>query len=188
MPFFHPVITFAKNQVRDEQQNRNNPGFTCCRHSCPDGHCHSFGNNPNNQKSGVRMYTVVVYSLVGFCAALLGAAGMALVAGVLFSLAKDRAERQAVADQLTQAKAEREALYRQIDELKAAGPKRHTYSTTAGLEDALAIAIDVITEYDASRKYTEARISQLRDALAKVREGPHAYDPDKPAGKRSNGR
>jgi hypothetical protein len=77
-----------------------------------------------------------------------------------------------------------EALRKELEDLKAAGPKRHTHSTTAGLEDALAIAIDVITEYDASRKYTEARIGQLRGALAKLREGPNAYAIENSAGKR----
>lgn len=62
------------------------------------------------------------------------------------------------------------------------GPKRHTHATTAGLEDALAVTIDVLQEYHLSRAYTEARLKQLNEILGMVRAGPQAYDAEQPSG------
>jgi len=77
-------------------------------------------------------------------------------------------------------------VYELIDALKNNSPKRHTHRTEAGIEDAIAVALDVLQEYQASQKYTEARISQLTDILTITREGPHSYDPDRPNGKKKH--
>lgn len=132
--------------------------------------------------------SIYLLVLAAFAAGLLCVAGVVMVAGLWNAISKEAAERLACQ---AQGEAERQKLFEQVEgmrveleALKQAGPKRYTHSTTAGLEDALAIAIDVITEYAASRQYTEARIGQLRGALAKLREGPYAYNPEKQAGQR----
>jgi hypothetical protein len=63
-------------------------------------------------------------------------------------------------------------------------PKRHTHATSAGLEDAIAIAIDTLREYEESKLYTEARIKQLNEILKMIRVGPYNYDENRPSGKR----
>jgi hypothetical protein len=66
--------------------------------------------------------------------------------------------------------------------------RRHPNPTADGLEDALAICLDVLQEYDASRQYTQARMRQVGDVLKIVRNDPHGYreEPNqkKPYGKR----
>lgn len=66
----------------------------------------------------------------------------------------------------------------------ARAPKRHTHQTAAGLEDALAVAVDVVLEYQSSQAYAEARLSQLQKILQTVRTGPHSYNQDNPSGNR----
>jgi hypothetical protein len=61
---------------------------------------------------------------------------------------------------------------------------RHTHSTAAALEDALAVANDVIEELLRSQLYVRTRVQKLTEILRETREGPHAYNPDKPAGVR----
>jgi hypothetical protein len=63
-------------------------------------------------------------------------------------------------------------------------PIRHTNSTAAGLEDALAVANDIIEELLRSQAYVRSRTEKLTTILKETREGPYAYDPDKPAGMR----
>ncbi len=74
------------------------------------------------------------------------------------------------------------SLQRQLDELKNL-PKRHTYSTAAGLEDAIAVLIDIRTR----RHAEDIRLSQATEILRQVRSGPQNYDQDRPAGKRPEG-
>ena len=62
--------------------------------------------------------------------------------------------------------------------------KRHTHRTAAGLEDALAVTLDLIREYENMEKFTLARLHQLEEILGEVRQGPYEYDPDRPAGER----
>jgi hypothetical protein len=62
--------------------------------------------------------------------------------------------------------------------------KRHTHRTAAGLEDALAVTLDLIREYENMENYAQARLRQLADILTEVRQGPHNYNPDRPAGER----
>jgi hypothetical protein len=67
------------------------------------------------------------------------------------------------------------------------GSKRHTHRTSAGIEDAIAIALDYIGYADDLEMEATAvrqRTEKLQSVLMVLREGPHAYDPDKPAGKR----
>jgi type IV secretory pathway TrbL component len=80
--------------------------------------------------------------------------------------------------------AENKALATRVTALesqnKAPAQKRHSHSTTAGLEDALAVTIDLLNK----QKADQARTAQLLSILQQVREGPSAYDPDRPAGHR----
>lgn len=58
--------------------------------------------------------------------------------------------------------------------------KRHTHRTAAGLEDAVAVLMDIARDLEA----LSIRISQALAILKSVRSGPHAYDPERPAGLR----
>jgi hypothetical protein len=61
-----------------------------------------------------------------------------------------------------------------------AEPKNHTHQTVAGVEDALAVLIDIALDLEALRLRTERAI----EILKRVRSGPYAYDPEAPAGLR----
>lgn len=67
---------------------------------------------------------------------------------------------------------------------KGAKQIRHTHRTAAGLEDALAVAWDIIHELQAALIYADGRARRSIEILQDVRKGPHSYDPDKPAGER----
>jgi hypothetical protein len=72
-----------------------------------------------------------------------------------------------------------------LDELEGiVARRRHTYPTTNGLEDSLAVTIDVLLDEQAHSEYRAARIEQLRRILGEVREGPLAYDSERPADRR----
>lgn len=58
--------------------------------------------------------------------------------------------------------------------------RRHTYPTADGLEDALAVTIDLLLREEAASKYRQARYDQAIEILGKVREGPLSYDSDRP--------
>lgn len=58
--------------------------------------------------------------------------------------------------------------------------RRHTYPTADGLEDALAVTIDLLLRQDAADKYRRARVAQLNEILGEVRKGPLSYDSDRP--------
>ena len=60
----------------------------------------------------------------------------------------------------------------------------HTRQTIAGIEDATAVLIDIEFEIEALK----ARAETARRILGATRTNPHAYDPDRPAGRRKNGR
>jgi len=70
----------------------------------------------------------------------------------------------------------------QLEEMLA--KRRHTYPTADGLEDSLAVTIDVLLDEQAHSEYRAARIEQLRRILGEVREGPLAYDSERPADRR----
>lgn len=61
---------------------------------------------------------------------------------------------------------------------------RHTHRTAAALEDALAVAYDIILDQQRALQYAASRAEKLVDILQTARSGPHAYDPDRPAGLR----
>jgi hypothetical protein len=61
---------------------------------------------------------------------------------------------------------------------------RLTHSEAAGLEDALAVVMDMQRECLEAMTYIEGRSRALADILRKLREGPNAYDPDRAAGNR----
>ncbi len=75
--------------------------------------------------------------------------------------------------------------------------KRHTYSTIAGIEDGTAVNIDTTKEVLLLKEYLrtgyqrlnaiEARLQDQLQILQITREGPYAYDPDRPAGRRPKG-
>jgi len=67
-----------------------------------------------------------------------------------------------------------------ITALEAQSPKRHTMSTVAGLEDAMAVIIDCQRQFNAFDERLNAELSILQT----LRSGPHNYDPDRSAGKR----
>ena len=77
-----------------------------------------------------------------------------------------------------------------IADLRGESSKRnraHTYPTAAGLEDAISIVLDVqrdTTELEMQVEAARQRSDQLIGVLQKLREGPHAYDPERPAGRR----
>jgi hypothetical protein len=57
--------------------------------------------------------------------------------------------------------------------------RRHTHCTAAGIEDAIAVILDIDTELE----ILELRIRRVHEILKLVRAGPHAYI-EKPAGER----
>ena len=65
--------------------------------------------------------------------------------------------------------------------------RRHTYATADGLEDAMAVAIDLLLREEAAEKYRSARFNQLNEILGKVREGPLSYDSDRKADRPPDG-
>lgn len=67
---------------------------------------------------------------------------------------------------------------------KQKGGKAHTYATAAGLEDATAVLLELLQRKQAEDAYTAARLAQAYEVIGQVRKGPHAYDPDRPAGPR----
>ena len=62
-------------------------------------------------------------------------------------------------------------------------PERHTYSTIACMEDAIAVILD--SEFEMSA--LQARLTKARQILGAGRTSPHSYDPDQPAGRRPKG-
>ena len=66
-------------------------------------------------------------------------------------------------------------------------PKRHTYATTAGLEDLTAVLLDIKLRRAAEntrRQAEDIRLDQALDIARLVRQGPKEYPIDRPAGPR----
>lgn len=61
--------------------------------------------------------------------------------------------------------------------------RRHTTRTIAGLEDATAIALDILLQTRAQ----EERLKRLLCILGELRQGPEEYKADQPAGLRPVG-
>ena len=72
---------------------------------------------------------------------------------------------------------------RMCPKIKRPPPKkaqaRHTHATAAGIEDAIAVLLYAQQDLE----IIALRVAQAMQVLQKVRGGPHAYDPEKPAAK-----
>jgi hypothetical protein len=106
---------------------------------------------------------------------LIGLLSAALLAGVLLGWGGRRFfERQ---EQLEKKVAELDEIVKR---------RRLPYPAQAGLEDAIAIAIGMLDDYQVQRAQDETRLGQLADRLRKVRSDPQGYDTRQP--ERGNGR
>ncbi len=130
------------------------------------------------------MYDLTTLILGIVLAIFLGMAGGVMMATLWNWASQVNNDRTQMTEKVKVLEIERESLNERIKALENEGPKRHTHYTAAGLEDVLAIAIDLLEEYASSQRYTSARTSQLYSALKKIREGPHAYPIDAEAGLR----
>ena len=75
--------------------------------------------------------------------------------------------------------------------------ERHTVSTDAGLLDAMAVQYDVTKWFELRKLRLQSELREVEAAeerskkvvsiLGETRQGPHAYDPDRPAGRRPRG-
>jgi hypothetical protein len=78
----------------------------------------------------------------------------------------------------------KESLEKQISELKEIADRRKLpYPAQAGLEDAIAIVIDILNNEEANSAYRNTRFQQLAERIKQVRSNPQHYDtqqPDKP--------
>lgn len=79
------------------------------------------------------------------------------------------------------------SLEGRVKALEDAGARRLTHSQAAGLEDAMAVLIDVNRHVEQLRTEADAmdrRLEKELNILQTLREGPHAYDADAPAGRK----
>lgn len=79
------------------------------------------------------------------------------------------------------------ALEKRVKELEDCKTKRLPYNTAAGVEDAQAVGIDLLMqaqEMQVQAQALELRAKQQMEILGLVRQGPEAYDPERPAGRR----
>lgn len=108
------------------------------------------------------------------------ALGAVITLAVIALRAVEAQARQtaAQAEKIRDQAAELENLKKQLDR------RAHTYSTAAGLEDAIAIDLDLALNAARTLQYIETRSGQLRDVLAILRQSPHSYDANRPAGRR----
>jgi len=78
-----------------------------------------------------------------------------------------------------------EILEKKVAELsEIANRRKLPYPALAGLEDAIALVIDIINSDEAAQAYRSTRILQLTERLKQVRSDPQHYDinqPDRPA-------
>ncbi len=74
-------------------------------------------------------------------------------------------------------------LERRVTELEDCQKKRLPYATAAGVEDAIAVSLDVVRQFQEGK----LRAEQMLEILRLVRGGPEGYDPERPAGKRPGG-
>lgn len=73
---------------------------------------------------------------------------------------------------------------KRLEELeKTARKSRNPYLTNVGLEDAIALALDL----EKTVEYASLRNRYLKDILRKIRTDPGSYDEDRPNGKREIG-
>ena len=85
-------------------------------------------------------------------------------------------------------------LEKAVDEYKDCGPRRHTHSVAAGLDDFSAVKIDLALEAQelevrikqlvSNTKNIDNAIERMDSILGSLRQCPRSYDPDRPAGLR----
>lgn len=76
------------------------------------------------------------------------------------------------------------AQAKRLDELEQSAKKsRNPYLTNAGIEDAIAVALDV----EQTAHYLDTRNRVLQSILRKIRTDPSGYDEDRPNGKKQIG-
>lgn len=78
-------------------------------------------------------------------------------------------------------------LEREVRALNAQSSPRHSHRTSAGIEDALAVNIDLVRLAHEARiemAIVEMRAAQQAEILKLVRQGPQAYEEDRPCGHR----
>jgi hypothetical protein len=62
---------------------------------------------------------------------------------------------------------------------------RHTHATAAGLEDAIAIVLDLLMGGKADmNEYFEVSLQALYKILLEIRANPHGYNQERPSGQR----
>lgn len=76
------------------------------------------------------------------------------------------------------AKVEWEQIQRKLAERRSR--PRHTTNVVAGLQDSMALDLRTLEELDTMRALVETNLG-VKQTMAK---GPHAYDPERPSGKR----
>ena len=74
-------------------------------------------------------------------------------------------------------------LERRVTELEGCQKKRLPYATAAGVEDGIAVCLDVVRQFQDGK----LRAEQMLAILQQVRGGPENYDPERPAGPRPDG-
>ena len=72
-------------------------------------------------------------------------------------------------------------LYAKRKKVLAQSGRRYSHNTVAGLEDALAVALDIIQILTGERPVITHRMKRLIEILRTLRLGPYAYDKDSPA-------
>lgn len=73
-------------------------------------------------------------------------------------------------------KGQKEKQTKQEAELQALRDRRRLpHAAADGLEDAIAIVLDVLQEEEATRAYREARVGQLHHVLKQIRQEPAKY-------------
>jgi len=79
------------------------------------------------------------------------------------------------------------SLDRRVAKLEKCAAIRLPHRTAAGVEDALAVNLDLVrqaNEMELELGAMRARAAQQAEILKLVRQGPDAYDPERPAGRR----
>lgn len=116
----------------------------------------------------------MIETIILGCVFVVGGVGLGLTIGLVLHKLSDLAKRVQVL----------EAVNNQLQDCKQ---KRLPYNTAAGVEDALAVGIDLARHYSEIKlelDAIQARMERQAEILRAVRGGPDGYDPDKAAGLR----
>lgn len=73
---------------------------------------------------------------------------------------------------------------RKLNRVNAKQQIRHTHKTSAAFEDAISIMNDIILTLGDTLEYANRRAQNALEVLKVARKSPHAYNPDRPSGKR----